>query len=233
VAEAHALALAAAGPAAGITDIGLAAHVDVLSTAHAYGAWRPALRLADALSGSLAPQAAWPLWHTAHTLGLDAARRAADRPGEARMLCSLGDLAWQQRRLARCEGLYRAAARAARGSADEEHGRALVGLADLRLDTGAHQQAGALLDTALASLPARSPARADALRVGALLALARGDEAAAAAAFTACRDLAAALRDRRLEAYARRCMRPLAGTPRRSGPALEVRPGVWRLHQPA
>jgi hypothetical protein len=110
VAELYAGALAASGPVAAIADLDLAGHVGVLRSAHRYGAWGPALRLADALSGALAPQAAWPLWRTAHTLGLDAARRAGDRAGQARMLCSLGDLAWQQRQLARCEELYRAAA---------------------------------------------------------------------------------------------------------------------------
>ncbi|WP_225849430.1 BTAD domain-containing putative transcriptional regulator [Streptomyces sp. HPF1205] len=235
VADAYAEALAAAGPAAAFPDPGPAAHVGVLRTAHAHGAWRPALRLADALSGCLAPRAAWPQWHTAHTLGLDAARRTGDRAGEARMLCSLGELAWQQRRLEHCEELYEAAARTARaapGPAADELGRALVGLADVRLDAGAHDEAGVLLDRALATVPELSPARADALRTGALLALARGEHALAAARFAACRDLAGVLRDRRLEAYARRCLRRLDDPPRRSGPAVEVRPGVWRLRRP-
>jgi hypothetical protein len=149
------------------------------------------------------------------------------------MLCSLGDLAWQQRQLARCEELYRAAADAARGMADDEYGRALVGLADVRLDAGACDAAAALLDHALGVLPERSRARADALRAGALLALARGERSVAAARFTACRDLAAGSRDRQLEAYARRCLHRLADGPLRSDPAVEVRPGVWRLHEPA
>jgi len=233
VAELYAGALAASGPVAAIADLDLAGHVGVLRSAHRYGAWGPALRLADALSGALAPQAAWPLWRTAHTLGLDAARRAGDRAGQARMLCSLGDLAWQQRQLARCEELYRAAADAARGLADDEYGRALVGLADVRLDAGACDAAAALLDHALGVLPERSRARADALRAGALLALARGERSVAAARFTACRDLAAGSRDRQLEAYARRCLHRLADGPLRSDPAVEVRPGVWRLHEPA
>ncbi|MFJ3232140.1 BTAD domain-containing putative transcriptional regulator [Streptomyces sp. NPDC086787] len=212
---------------------GLAVLVDVLRTAHARGAWPAALGLADALSGGLESQAAWHHWRTAHTLGLDAARRARDRGGEARMLRSLGDLAWQQRELARCEELYEAAVRAARGCADgQEHGRALVGLVDVRLDAGAFDEAGALLDSALGALPEHSAARFDALRAGALLALDQGDEATATARFTACRELAAALRDRRLEAYARRCLRRLGGTGE-SDPAVEVRPGVWRLREAA
>ncbi|MEU6479280.1 BTAD domain-containing putative transcriptional regulator [Streptomyces sp. NPDC047017] len=232
LAEAHAGTLAAAAPAPSGAE--LAGQVEVLRTAHAHGAWPSALRLADALSGGLESHAAWPLWRTAHTLGLDAARRSRDRAGEARMLRSLGDLAWQQRQLARCEELYEAAARAALGCADgHEHGRALVGLVDVRLDAGAYDEAGTLLDTALGSLPDRSPARFDALRAGALLALDQGDEATATARFTACRDLATALRDRRLEAYARRCLRRLTDTPDDPDPAVEVRPGVWRLREAA
>ncbi|UXY30522.1 AfsR/SARP family transcriptional regulator [Streptomyces sp. HUAS TT20] len=241
LAEAYANTVASTGPsattAAGThtdTGSGLAVLVGVLRTAHAHGAWQAALRLADSLSGGLESHAAWHFWRTAHTLGLDAARRSRDRAGEARMLRSLGDLAWQQRELARSEELYEAAVRAARGCAnDHEHGRALVGLADVRLDAGAYVEAGALLDTALGSLPDRSPARFDALRAGALLALDLGDEATARARFTACRDLATSLRDRRLEAYARRCLRRLADMPREPEPAVEVRPGVWRLREAA
>ncbi|MGW3150107.1 MULTISPECIES: AfsR/SARP family transcriptional regulator [Streptomyces] len=233
LAEAYADTVASAGPSA-TAGTGLAALVGVLRTAHAHGAWQAALRLADTLSGGLESHAAWHSWRTAHTLGLDAARRARDRAGEARMLRSLGDLAWQQRELTRSEELYEAAVRAARGCADDhEHGRALVGLVDVRLDSGAYVEAGALLDTALGSLPDRSPARFDALRAGALLALDLGDEATATARFTACRDLATALRDRRLEAYARRCLRRLSDMPREPEPAVEVRPGVWRLREAA
>ncbi|MFE0512109.1 BTAD domain-containing putative transcriptional regulator [Streptomyces sp. NPDC058964] len=235
LAETYADSVAQAGPpaVADTGDGGLAVPVGVLRTAHAHGAWQAALRLADTLSGRLESHAAWHSWRTAHTLGLDAARRARDRAGEARMLRSLGDLAWQQRELTRCEELYEAAARAARGCADDhEHGRALVGLADVRLDAGALDEAGALLDTALGSLRDGSPARFDALRAGALLALDRGDEATATVRFTACRDLATALRDRRLEAYARRCLRRLTDV-REPEPAVEVRPGVWRLREAA
>lgn len=233
LAEAYADAVASAGPSA-TAGTGLGVLVGVLRTAHAHGAWQAALRLADTLSGGLESHAAWHSWRTAHTLGLDAARRARDRAGEARMLRSLGDLAWQQRELTRSEELYEAAVRAARGCADDhEHGRALVGLADVRLDAGAYVEAGDLLDTALGSLPDRSPARFDALRAGALLALDLGDEATATARFTACRELATALRDRRLEAYARRCLRRLADLPREPEPAVEVRPGVWRLREAA
>jgi hypothetical protein len=108
-----------------------------------------------------------------------------------------------------------------------------VGLVDVRLDAGAYDEAGALLDTALGSLPDRSPARFDALRAGALLALDLGDAATATARFTACRDLATALRDRRLEAYARRCLRHLTDTAHPTAPTVEVRPGVWRLREAA
>jgi DNA-binding SARP family transcriptional activator len=234
VAEAYAAELAAAGPAAAFSEPGLAAHVGMLRSAHANGAWLPALRLADALSCGLVSRAAWQLWRTAHTLGLDAARRVQDSAGEARMLCSLGELAWQQRRLTRCEELYDKAVRAARatgGTAEDELGRALVGLADLRLEAGAHDAAGALLDRALALLPERSPARPDALRAAALLALARREDALAAALLTDCRDLAGAVRNRPLETYARRCLRRLADPHGRPEPPLEVRPGVWRLSQ--
>lgn len=212
--------------------------VHAVRVAHAAGLWPAALRLVDAMTGYLEAHASWADWQSTHTLALDAAQRCGDRAGEARMLRSLGDLAWQNRRLAEAGDLYaRARDTAALCDDQYEYGRALVGLADLHLDNGDTSAAAALLEPALAALaaPARARGRYDALRALALLALEAEGPQAARARFTQCLDLAAALKDRRLEAYARRALRALRDPAPPSGHPtdLEVRPGIWRLRAPA
>ncbi|MDF9815639.1 AfsR/SARP family transcriptional regulator [Streptomyces sp. SPB162] len=212
--------------------------VHAVGAAHAAGLWSAALRLVDAMTGYLEAHASWADWRSTHTLALDAARRGGDRPGEARMLRSLGDLAWQNRRLAEATDLYtRARDTALRCDDADEFGRALVGLADLHLDDGDTSAAAALLEPALAALaaPARARGRYDALRALALLAWEAEGPEAARARFTQCLDLATSLKDRRLEAYARRALRALRDPAPASGHPtdLEVRPGIWRLRAPA
>ncbi|MEE1781608.1 AfsR/SARP family transcriptional regulator [Streptomyces sp. SP17BM10] len=199
--------------------------VYALRAAHEAGLWRLTVRLADALSTPLERDGAWDDWATAHGLALDAARRAGDRGAQARMLRSMGELAWYQRDLNRAEACYRQAA----GLTDDpsEGARILVGQAELLLDTGAVDEAHAVLTPARALLADTAPDRAhfELHRALALTALERGAPQAARAAFATCARVAATLRDPRLESYARRRLRgaddPLD--------AVEVRPGLWRL----
>lgn len=212
--------------------------VHAVGAAHAAGLWSAALRLVDAMTGYLEAHASWADWRSTHTLALDAARRSGDRPGEARMLRSLADLAWQNRQLSEAADLYtQARDTAALGADGYEQGRALVGLADLYLDGGDTAAAAALLEPALAALaaPALARGRYDALRALALVALEAEGPEAARVRFTQCLDLATSLKDRRLEAYARRALRALCdpATPSGRPTDLEVRPGVWRLRAPA
>lgn len=204
--------------------------VRVARTAHEHGLWELTVRLAEALTPRLEREAAWTDWSQTHTLALDAAERCADLAAQARLLRSLGDLAWQRRQAARARECYQRAGTAARAVGDqEEYALALVGLAQLHLDEGTLAEAGELLEPALAALggPAHGRGRYEANRALALLALARDAPAAAAGYFSECLELAGTLRDRRLEAYARRSLRALAsGT---DPPGIELRPGVWRL----
>lgn len=213
--------------------------VRLVRTAYDAALWAQTIRLADALTDHLETHAAWQDWESTHTLALDAAARCGDLAARARMLRSLGDLAWQHRHLDRAAEFYGRARRAAETADDrEEYGRALVGLAELRLDTGATTEAAALLRPALAALTAPSPAhpraRYEARRALALLAL-QSDTPhtpdhpdSARTHFTACLDLATTLHDPRLEAYARRSLRTL---PAPSPTAVEIRPGLWRLRR--
>lgn len=209
--------------------------VRAVRAAYDAGLWELTVRLADTLTGHLEIHAAWEDWETTHTLALEAAGRCGDLAARARMLRSLGDLAWQHRRLVLAGELWDRARRAAEEGDDaEEYGRSLVGLAELRLDSGAVTEAAALLGPALAAVaaPAHARGRYEARRALALLALESGGPdgpGAAEAHFTACLDLATVLRDRRLEAYARRSLRTL----RDPSGALEIRPGLWRLRAPA
>jgi DNA-binding SARP family transcriptional activator len=204
--------------------------------AYEAGLWKLTVRLVDAMTGYLEAHAAWADWETTHTLALDAARRSGDRAAEARMLRSLGDLAWQHRRLGEARECYDEARVAAQEAGDgQEYGRALVGLAEIHLDTGAVAEAAALLEPALAAVaaPAHARGRYDALRALALLALEAEGPEAAERRFTQCLELAGALRDRRLEAYARRALRVLREKAPGRALDIEVRPGVWRLRRPA
>ncbi|MFT2020390.1 transcriptional regulator, partial [Streptomyces sp. 796.1] len=225
--------------------------VAVVVAAHAARHWRTTIRLADSMSGALAARAAWADWHTTHTLALDAAHRCGDRRAAAGLLRSLGDLAWQRRRLPEARVHYQQARLAAWEVADpREYARSLVSLAELSLDLGELEDAARLVDSALAvaSTPRDTRGRYAALRVLSLLALERGEWDAAERSFAQCLELAGVLRDRRLEDFARRALRALrtghlgghspAGpdesAPHRTAPSgVEVRPGVWRLHTPA
>ncbi|MEU6235745.1 BTAD domain-containing putative transcriptional regulator [Kitasatospora sp. NPDC047058] len=206
--------------------------VRAVRQAHEAGRLEAAVRLVAALDGHLETHAAWDAWAETHALALDAARRGGDRGAEVRTLRSLGDLAWQQRRLEEAGEHYGLARRIAEETGHRaELSRALVGLAELRTDAGDGVAAERLLAAALAAdpEPADPRARFDVLRALGFHALAAGDRAGARARFTVCLDLARTLHDRRLESFARRVLRTA-----RSGPGhrLEVRPGVWRLHEP-
>ncbi|MGW0748074.1 BTAD domain-containing putative transcriptional regulator [Streptomyces sp. NPDC002587] len=210
--------------------------VRLARTAYEAGLWGLTVRLTDATGGWVEEDA-----EAAYTLALDAAVRCADRSAQARMERSLGDLAWQYRRTERAHELYAGALAHAREAGDEEEaGRALVGLAELRLDAGSAVEAAALLEPALAalSLPGRTRGRYEASRARALLALAQdGPEGAETARtwFGECLELAEALRDHRLEVYARRSLRALSTAPgggTAARRAVEIRPGLWRI-QPA
>ncbi|MEU9163587.1 BTAD domain-containing putative transcriptional regulator [Streptomyces sp. NPDC048424] len=227
-----------------VPDAGARALVRLARTAYEAGLWALTVQLTDALAGAWVQDEG----EAAYTLALDAAERCADRPAQARMLRSLGDLAWQYRRVERAHELFSGALALARAADDEEEAaRALVGLAELRLDAGESAQAAALLEPALAALsaPGRTRGRYEASRARALLALAQDGPETARAWFGECLELAGALRDHRLEVYALRSLRALSspsgpgadsGSGSGSGPgpaatrAVEIRPGLWRIH---
>ncbi|MEU9300188.1 BTAD domain-containing putative transcriptional regulator [Streptomyces sp. NPDC048269] len=230
VGRAYAAAAAQPGRPA---DAGARGLVRLARTAYEAGLWALAVRLTDATFGWVEEDA-----EAAYTLALDAAVRCADRSAQARMERSLGDLAWQYRRADRAHELYAGALAHAREAGDEEEtARALVGLAELRLDAGAAAEAAALLEPALAALsvPGRTRGRYEASRARALLALAQGGPEAAESArawFGECLTLAGALRDQRLEVYARRSLRALSRTTGGGSAArraVEIRPGLWRI----
>ncbi|WP_206436702.1 BTAD domain-containing putative transcriptional regulator [Streptomyces sp. W1SF4] len=207
--------------------------VSALGRAHAAGLWARTVRLADVLTAPLEAHAAWDDWERAHTLALDAAERSGDLGAQSRLLCSLGDLAWQRRRTDAARGLYRRALRAADGAdARPERDRALTGLAELSLDASAVTEAARLIGQVLDAEPADPRDHYEARRVRALLALETEGPAAAEPHFERCLALAARLGDRRREAYAARWLRHVRG-----GLPLpdwtETRPGVWRLRAAA
>ncbi|OLZ64795.1 hypothetical protein AVW11_18225 [Streptomyces amritsarensis] len=214
-----------------VCDTGARGLVRLARTAYGAGLWALTVRLTDALAGWVPDDA-----EAVYALALDAARRCADRPAQARMRRSLGELAWQYRRVEQADELFSDALELAREAGDEEEAaRALVGLAELRLDAGESAQAAALLEPALAALsaPGRTRGRYEASRARALLALAQEGRESARAWFGECLELAGALRDQRLEVYALRSLRALSLPPRGgSGPAsraVEIRPGLWRI----
>ncbi|MFJ2597609.1 AfsR/SARP family transcriptional regulator [Streptomyces erythrochromogenes] len=214
-----------------VSDSGARGLVRLARTAYGAGLWALTVRLTDALAGWVPDDA-----EAVYALALDAARRCADRSAQARMRRSLGELAWQYRRVERAYELFSGALELAREAGDEEEAaRALVGLAELRLDGGESAEAAALLESALAALsaPGRARGRYEASRARALLALALEGRESARAWFGECLELAGALRDQRLEVYALRSLRALSLPPRGgSGPAsraVEIRPGLWRI----
>jgi len=197
---------------------------------HTAGLWAETVRLADAMTGFLEARAAWEAWEACHTLALNAARRLEDLAAEARLLRSLGDLAWQRRRLTAAGEFYeRALLTADAAPAAAERGRALVGLADLQLDAGGLEGAAALLSPVLDSVAGDPRGRYEAYRLMGLLALETEGPAAAETHFAQCLELAAVLRDRRLESYAHRWLERVRGTCAETAGWSEVRPGVWRL----
>ncbi|MGR4880741.1 BTAD domain-containing putative transcriptional regulator [Streptomyces sp. LARHCF249] len=232
VCRAYAAAAAARpGPLPDADALGL---VRLARTAYEAGLWALTVRLTDAAGGWVQEGA-----EAAYSVALEAAVRCADRSAQARMERSLGDLAWQYRRLDRARELFAGALAHAREAGDEEEaGRALVGLAELRLDAGAAAEAAALLEPALAALsaPGRARGRYEASRARALLALAQDGPQGRETAriwFGECLELAGSLRDHRLEVYARRSLRALSG-PEAGGEGaarrgVEIRPGLWRI----
>ncbi|WP_405898886.1 AfsR/SARP family transcriptional regulator [Streptomyces sp. NBC_00727] len=201
-------------------------------TAYDAGLWELTVRLTDGLAGFARPDAVAE--EASYALALDAARRCADRPAHARMLRLLAELAWRYRRFGRARDLLGRALELARECGDEEEaGQALVGLAELLLDGGAADEAADLLGPALAA-PVHSRARYEATRARALVALAREGPEAARTWFTECLTLAGALDDPGLRMYARRSLRALdadADAPGAGFGAVEIRPGLWRIHQ--
>ncbi|MFI8504919.1 BTAD domain-containing putative transcriptional regulator [Streptomyces sp. NPDC085524] len=207
------------------------AFVTVVRQACEAGLWEQTVRLADGLTGLLETLAEWDDWATCHGLALDAAQHLGDVPAQARLLRSLGDLAWQRRDIPAAGELYERALLAADVAADlPERSRALTGLADLRLDAGAVDGAAALLSPALDAAAQDPRARFEALRVMGLLAVECGRPATAEEHFGQCLAEAVILEDARLESYARRRLAAL----RTAVPdCSEVRPGVWRLRAAA
>ncbi|MGW6704443.1 BTAD domain-containing putative transcriptional regulator [Streptomyces sp. NPDC054956] len=207
---------------------------DALVRAHRAGLWPQTVRLADGMAPFLEALAAWDVWERCHTTALDAARRLGDGAAEARQLRSLGDLAWQRRRLEEAGEHYRQALRAvetagpaASAETGPERVRALAGLVDLRLDEGAPADAARLLDPLLDEVPEDMRGRWELSRVRGLLAVETRLPGAAETHFGQCLTLASALGDRRLESYARRWLNRLGGGEHREDWS-EVRPGVWR-----
>ena len=197
---------------------------------HTAGLWAETVRLADAMTGFLEARAAWEAWEACHMLALNAARRLEDLAAEARLLRSLGDLAWQRRRLTAAGEFYeRALLTADAAPAAAERGRALVGLADLQLDAGGLEGAAALLCPALDSVADDPRGRFEAYRLMGLLTLETEGPTAAEAHFAQCLELAAVLRNRWLESYAHRWLERVRGTCTEPAGWSEVRPGVWRL----
>jgi tetratricopeptide (TPR) repeat protein len=204
--------------------------VDVVRRCHAAGLWARTMELADAMTGFLEARASWDAWDTCHTLALDAARQREDLAGEARLLRSLGDLAWQRRQLPAAGEFYeRALLTADAAPAAVERGRALVGLADLQLDAGGLEEAATLLSPALDAVADDPRGRYEAHRALGLLALENAGPAAAEPHFADCLSMATALSDPHLESYARRCLDRVSGRGHRPEGWSEVRPGVWRL----
>ncbi|WP_063831289.1 AfsR/SARP family transcriptional regulator [Streptomyces sp. NRRL F-2664] len=215
-----------------VSDAAARGLVRLARTAYGAGLWALAVRLTDALAGWVPDDG-----EAVYAAALDAAVRCGDLPAQARMRRCLGELAWQYRRVERAQELFSGALALARQAGDEEEAaRALVGLAELRLDAGESVEAAALLEPALAALsaPGRARGRYEASRARALLALAQEGRESARAWFGECLELAGALRDQRLEVYALRSLRALSRPVRPgAGPAsraVEIGPGLWRIH---
>ncbi|OPG09798.1 hypothetical protein B1R27_05340 [Streptomyces sp. GKU 895] len=200
--------------------------VTLLDRVHGAGLWAHVLRMADAMSAFLEALAAWDAWKHTHTLALDAATRLPDEAARARVLRSLGDLAWQRQRCEEARELYEQVLACPQAD-DAERSRALAGLADVRLGDGAGSVAAGLVAPALLRASGDVRGRFEAHRVLGLHALDAEGPAAAERHFRECLALAGTLDDRRLEAYARRWLVRLREGSVHPG-WTEVRPGVWR-----
>ncbi|WP_327722918.1 AfsR/SARP family transcriptional regulator (plasmid) [Streptomyces sp. NBC_00490] len=200
--------------------------VALLDRVHDAGLWAQTVRLADAMTAFLEALAAWDVWGHTHTLALDAAGQLTDEAARARLLRSLGDLAWQRQRPDEARELYEQVL-ASPDAVSTERSRALAGLADVHLGEGAGTVAAGLVTPTLLRTPADTRGCFEAHRVLGLHTLADEGPSAAESHFRECLALAGTLGDRRLETYARRWLGRL-----RDGavhPAwTEVRPGVWR-----
>ncbi|MGW1291149.1 AfsR/SARP family transcriptional regulator, partial [Streptomyces sp. NPDC002586] len=206
--------------------------LEVLRRLHACQLWESACALASALGGYFEVCALWDDWQAGHELAVDAARRSGNALAEAALLRSLGDLAWQRRDNARAMDCHRHAARLF-ALADDGIGaaRCLTGEADVLLGQGEPVRAGALYGRALERARAEGDARgcAEAQRGLALVALVQGRLADSRVALADCARAARAVGDLRLQDYAQRSAARL-GEPASAVAGLEMRPGVWLLH---
>ncbi|MCX3061387.1 AfsR/SARP family transcriptional regulator [Streptomyces beihaiensis] len=191
------------------------------------GLWAQTVRLVDSMTVFFEALAAWEPWRHTHSLALDAAERLGDASARARLLRSLGDLAWQRRRPDDARAFYERALDACGPSATAERGRALAGLADVHLEAGGGEQAARLVTATLEEAPQDVRGCYESRRVLALLAQEARSTGTARRHFQECLALAGVLGDRRLEAYTRRCLDRLDGAAPHPEWA-EVRPGVWR-----
>ncbi|NNN31861.1 AfsR/SARP family transcriptional regulator [Streptomyces sp. S3(2020)] len=200
--------------------------VALLDQVHDAGLWAQTVRLADAMTVFLEALAAWDVWEHTHTLALDAAGHLTDEAARARLLRSLGDLAWQRQRSVAARELYERVL-ASPEAVSTERSRALAGLADVHLVDGAGTLAAGLVTPTLLRAPDDTRGCFEAHRVLGLHTLVAGGASTAEDHFRECLTLAGTLGDRRLEAFARRWLGRL-----RDGSAhpgwTEVRPGIWR-----
>jgi DNA-binding SARP family transcriptional activator/RecA/RadA recombinase len=199
--------------------------VALLDQTHDAGLWTHTVRLADAMTAFLEALAAWDVWEHTHTLALDAAGHLSDEAARARLLRSLGDLAWQRQRPDQAQQLYEQVL-AGPDAVTSERNRALAGLADVHLSNGAGATAAGLVMPTLLQEPGDARGCFEAHRVLGLHALNAEGPSAADSHFRECLLLAGTLGDRRLEAYARRWLSRLHDGTVHPG-WTEVRPGVW------
>ncbi len=211
--------------------------VDAVRRAHAAGLRPLVWRITRCLAGYFEARAAWGEWAETHELALDAARREHDDAAEAEVLCSLGDLSWQQQRCRRAAHYFEDARTLFRQAGDQTGAaRCLVGLGDVALSEAECALAGKLFADALGQCTAAGDARgrADALRGLAVVELQCGRAEEALRAFTAFADAAEELGDRRWSRFAQRTKTWILehaaewadGQPW-APPAVEARPGIW------
>ncbi|KKD02460.1 hypothetical protein TN53_40405, partial [Streptomyces sp. WM6386] len=200
--------------------------VALLDQVHDAGLWAQTVRLADAMTAFLEALAVWDVWGHTHTLALDAAGQLTDGAARARLLRSLGDLAWQRQRPDEARELYEQVL-ASPETVSSERSRALAGLADVHLGEGAGTVAAGLVTPTLLRTPGDTRGCFEAHRVLGLNTLAAEGPSAAESHFRECLALAGTLGDRRLETYARRWLGRLRDGAVHPG-WTEVRPGVWR-----